>query len=149
MLTTQRKNRWTTKRCLISASKASKACAERYSAGGPGLLHTFAGTRLVGQTRIHQRPATVAKQLSACCCFHKVLPGCLLGRPGVPKTPPFFPFLGGYLGQTHLLYQSLWQRSKLSDINRGSSQRWGDILWLLIKGHIEGLPIVSDALPLL
>ena len=94
MLTTQQKNRWTTKRCLISASKASKACAERYSAGGPGLLHTFAGTRLVGQTRIHQRPATVAKQLSACCCcFHRVLPGCLLGRPGEPKTPPFPPFL--------------------------------------------------------
>ena len=141
MLTTQRKNRWTTKICLISASKA---CAERYSAGGPGLLHTFAGTRLVGQTRIHQRPATVAKQLSASTEF------CRAACSDVPVSPKLLLFSHFLVDMVrHIcMYQSLWQISKLSDINRGSSQWWGDSLWLLIKGDFEGLSIVSDDLPL-
>ena len=142
MLTTQQKNRWTTKRCLISASKASKACAERYGAGGPGLPHTFAGTRLVGQTRIHQRPATVAKQLLASTEF------CRAACSDVPVSPKLLLFSHFLVDILSCINHSDKGQSFLT-LTGGSSQWWGDSLWLLIKGHIEGLPIVSDALPLM
>ena len=66
----------------------SKACAESRE-----LWRGRAGTRLdYGQTRIHQRPTTVARQLLlGLCCFHRVLPGCcesILVSPNIfPRSP--------------------------------------------------------------